>query len=253
MSRARSAGNVESSARERTESESAICGERRGEQGAYDHETIRKFAHTLRNPLNGARLHLLFLERELNGLGASADALDSARLIDAEISRIAELLKALVESPRAPEKTRTLISLRSLCARAIELLSDDAREVGVDVGADFEDPDLLLEVHRQEMEQVLFDLLHRALQGALAGGGRVLLRARRDADAGQAAIEIQHDGSCSSPGIDPGMDSQATDFSVAMRIVADHGGTIDVVTRPGQTSFHVKLPLSRGERAASGE
>jgi signal transduction histidine kinase len=247
MARARSAGNVEQGAPDRTESERSICGMPAG----YDGEQIRKFAHALRNPLNGARLHLLFLQRELDVLGASADALDSARVIDSEIGRIAELLSELLESPRSAGKTRTPVSLRSLCARALELLSDDAREVGVDVGTELEDPDLLLEVHRQEMEQVLFDLLHRALQGALAGGGRVLLRARRDADTGQAAIEIQHDGSCSSPGLAPSIESHAADFSVAMRIVADHGGTIDVVTRPGHTCFHVKLPLSRSERAAS--
>jgi nitrogen-specific signal transduction histidine kinase len=38
---------------------------------------------------------------------------------------------------------------------------------------------------------------------------------------------------------------------VALSIVADHGGTIEVVSRPGQACFHVKLPLSRVECFAS--
>jgi nitrogen-specific signal transduction histidine kinase len=142
-----------------------------------------------------------------------------------------------------------LVSLRSLCARAI--LSSNAREVGVDVGR-ARGSDLLLEVQRQEMEQVLFDLLHRALQGALAGGGRVVLRAHRDVEAGQAAIEIQHDGRGSSTGLGPLIETESgSDFSVAMRIVADHGGTIELVTRPGQASFHVRLPLSGVDHAAN--
>jgi signal transduction histidine kinase len=247
MSRARSAGTQRDSAKERPPSEQMGALDPAG----YGVEQIRSFAHAVRNPLNGARLHLVFLERELAQLGGSPDALESARVIGAEITRIAELLAELLEVPRRPQKARSLLSLQSLCASALELLSKDARQVGVDVGTELEDPDLMLEVHRKEMEQVLFDLLHRALQGALAGGGRVLLRARRDIDAGHAAIEIQHDGTCSSTGLEPSIETQGSDFNVAMRIVADHGGSIDVITRPGQTCFHVKLPLSGRERAAS--
>jgi hypothetical protein len=95
----------------------------------------------------------------------------------------------------------------------------------------------------------LFDLLHRALQGALAGGSKVVLRAHRDGDSGQALIEIRYDGA-GGPALGPRLppDSGA-DFRIAMRIVADHGGSIDAVSRPGQASFHVKLPIVRGAAA----
>jgi nitrogen-specific signal transduction histidine kinase len=210
---------------------------------------MRRFAHAIRNPLNGARLHLVFLERELARLGASRDAMDSAHVIGEEIDRIADLVTELT-SRRAPAKPRTLLSLNSLCAGAIELVSSRAREAGVDVGAELEEPDSMLAVHRQEMEQVLFDLLHRALQGALASGTRVLLRAHRDTDASQAVIEIRHDGDGATAALGPSLEPDSgSDFRVAMRIVADHGGSIDVVSEPGQASFHVKLPIVRGESA----
>lgn len=199
---------------------------------------VRRFAHAVRNPLNGARLHLVFLERELARLGASADAIESARVIDDEIDRIAQLVRELVEAP-VEQPARSRVSLQALCARAIEMLSIDAREAGVAVGTELCDGDVMLDVQRDEMVQVLSELLHRALSSALGGGGRVLLRARRDVEAAQALIEIQHDGSS---------DAGLGDFSVAMRIVAEHGGSIDVETAPGQATFFVKLPISGAER-----
>lgn len=206
---------------------------------------LRRFAHAIRNPLNGARLHLVFLERELARLRASRDAMDSAHVIGEEIDRIAELVSELTSRRERP-KPRTLLSLNALCAGAIELVSSRAREAGVDVGAELEEPDSMLAVHRQEMEQVLFDLLHRALQGALASGTRVLLRAHRDAD--QAVIEIRHDGEGATAALGPSLEPESgSDFRVAMRIVADHGGSIDVASQPGQSSFHVKLPIVRSE------
>jgi signal transduction histidine kinase len=214
-----------------------------------DAQDLRRFVHAIRNPLNGARLHLIFIERELARLGASSDSLDAAHVIGEEIDHIATLVRDLLEAPAEP-RPRTLVSLRSLCARAIQLLSDQSSDV--QIGTELEDPDLVLEVHRQQMEQVLFDLLHRALQGALGGGGRVLLRGRRDAESGQVVIEIRHDGGACTTGLGPQLEADAgADFNVALSIVAEHGGTIDVVTRPGQACFHVKLPLSRVEHFAS--
>lgn len=208
---------------------------------------IRNFAHAVRNPLNGARLHLVYVERELAKLGAAPDTLQAARVIDEEIGRIAELVSELVEA-RSSARSRSRVSLRSLCARALELVSGDAREAGVSLGTELEDPDVMLEVQRDEVVQVLFDLLHRALQGALAGSGRVLLRARRDTSSGRAVIEIQHDGSCS--GLGPALsEGRGADFNLAVRVVADHGGSIDVISRPGRASFHVALPISGEPRA----
>jgi nitrogen-specific signal transduction histidine kinase len=212
---------------------------------------VRQFAHSIRNPLNGARLHLVFLERELGLLGASRDAIESARVIGEEIDRIAGLLAELCAARRPAPRPRTLLSLNSLCAGAVELVSSRAREAGVDVGAELAEPDSMLAVHRQEMEQVLFDLLHRALQSALASGSKVLLRARRDAESGQAVIEIRHEGDGATAALGSTLEPDSgSDFRVAMRIVADHGGSIDVDSRPGHACFHIELPIVRGEPLA---
>src|SRR5690606_35403609 len=95
----------------------------KGPSALVSEREIREFAHAVRKPLNGARLHLIFLERELGRLGASDDANEAARVIGEEIDRIAELVRELVDTPRARTSPRSLVSLRSLCARAIELVS----------------------------------------------------------------------------------------------------------------------------------
>ena len=35
-------------------------------------------------------------------------------------------------------------------------------------------------------------------------------------------------------------------LAISHRIVSDHGGTIDVTSRPGRTSFRIALPLEQG-------
>jgi nitrogen-specific signal transduction histidine kinase len=40
-------------------------------------------------------------------------------------------------------------------------------------------------------------------------------------------------------------DAQSPNLNLALRIVADHGGTIEVTSAPDRTEFRVKVPLQR--------
>lgn len=222
-----------------------------------DRTAARALAHDVRNPLNGAMLHATFVERELMDLGAAEDLMEAVGTIKAEIRRVAELVDEFVETPVPVQRTRARVPISVLCSRAIELIARDAAAAGIEVGADiseFRSSDVLLEVDMSEMLDVLSQLLQQAVEAALAAGGKVLLRASRESES--AIIEVRHDRRAIATPVPalrsliPGaaVGSAASDcnhgtLNVALKVVAEHGGTIEVDSEPGRTEFRVKLPI----------
>ena len=92
-------------------------------------------------------------------------------------------------------------------------------------------------------------------------GRKVTFRVRREA--AQIVLEVEDDGSGIAPADAPIFDAffstkpagAGLGLAIANRIVADHGGTIDVESRCGRTVFCVSLPMEtagRGRVSASG-
>jgi PAS domain S-box-containing protein len=208
-------------------------------------------AHEIRNPLNGARLHLTFLARGLKRAGVvDADALDAVRVVGDEIRRLDELVSEFLDFARPKPLDKRIQSLRALCDRVIQLVTPAAEAGHTKVALDFPVTDLEIEVDGAKVEQVLLNLLNNAVEATgPVGGGAVVMRVRRQPR--RALIEVEDDG----PGL-PSPDAPIFDaffstkpngtglgLAIAHRIVTDHGGTIDVTSRPGSTVFRIGLPL----------
>lgn len=207
-------------------------------------------AHEIRNPLNGAHLHLTFLERGMKRAGmADPDALEAVRIVGEEIKRLGALVSEFLDFARPKPLERRPHALRALCERAVQLVAagvgDRARFV-----LDLPASDLEVEVDGAKMEQVLLNILQNAAEAVPLGGhGNVTMRARRQPR--HVLIEVEDDG----PGL-PSADAPIFDaffstkphgtglgLAIAHRIVTDHGGSIDAVSRPGNTVFRITLPL----------
>jgi signal transduction histidine kinase len=195
-------------------------------------------------------------------MGVSADLLEAVDTIKAEIRRVAEMIDEFVDAPVPAARPRARVPVSVLCSRAIELIARDAAAAGIEVGADISEfgaSDVLLEVDMSEMLEVLSQLLQQAVEAALAGGGKVLLRARRESDS--AVIEVRHDQRALStpvPILRSLMPSSRNELpvqslgnlNVALKVVAEHGGTIEVDSEPGRTEFRVKLPIGAAQQRA---
>jgi signal transduction histidine kinase len=123
------------------------------------------------------------------------------------------------------------------------------------------DPDVAtVEARGGELNQVWTNLLDNAID-ALRGAGT--LRVRTAVEFRYVLVEVCDDG----PGIAPDIlehvwepffttkqvgEGMGLGLDVARRIVASHGGSMDVESRPGLTRFQVRLPRATGPEGDHG-
>jgi two-component system sensor histidine kinase PilS (NtrC family) len=111
---------------------------------------------------------------------------------------------------------------------------------------------LELELDPSQFSQVLWNLLRNATE-AMRGKGTIAVRAR--SAAGHALVEVKDTG----PGIDEAQQDRVFEpfystkpsgsgigLALVHKIVEEHGGEIDLRSRPGEgTAFRIELPLTR--------
>lgn len=208
-------------------------------------------AHEIRNPLNGAQLHLSFLERSIKKQASEQDMLEATRVVADEITRLANLVTEFLDFARPKPLQLKPIGLFKLCEHARSMVLTQASGVGVDVTCDLPSADLEFEADQAKLTQVLLNLLQNAVEATgSGGGGSVVLRARRGPR--HLLFDVEDDG----PGL-PSPEAPIFDaffstkeggtglgLAITHRIVTDHGGSIDVTSRTGKTTFRVTLPLA---------
>jgi PAS domain S-box-containing protein len=208
-------------------------------------------AHEIRNPLNGALLHVSFLGRALGKSAAHKDALEAAKVVEDEIKRLARLVTDFLDFAHPRPLSVSSTSARMLCERAAHLVASAASAAKVNVTLDLPASDLVFEADTQRLEQVFLNLLQNAIEALVPHGGHVVLRARRAPH--EVTFEVEDDGPGLSAATSRIFDAfystkpngTGLGLAIVLRIVTDHHGTIDVDSHPGRTRFRVKLPLAQ--------
>jgi len=205
-------------------------------------------AHEIRNPLNGAQLHITYLDLALRDANAHPELLDTVHVVRDEIKRLGALVVEFLDFARPRPLLVRPLEIQMLFERVAQMIAAQAQTRGVTLTLDVPPTALELLADRAKLEQVLLNLVQNAVD-ALDGGGEVSLRARRQPRT--VTIEVEDNG----PGIPSGTPifdafystkSHGTGLglSITHRIITDHGGSIDVESAPGRTVFRVILPIS---------
>jgi len=185
-----------------------------------------------------------------------------AREMAGQAERLGRLVGDLLELARleSPKVRLTCeeVDLADLARGVLESLRRDAEAAGVDLRAGSLEP-VLVVGDGLRLEQVLVNLVTNGLR--YAGAGRTV-RVDVSREGGEARLRVADDG----PGIAPEhlphlferfyrVDRSRSrrgggtglGLAIVKRIVELHGGSVSVVSRPGEgTTFEVRLPAARG-------
>jgi len=218
-------------------------------------------AHEINNPLgiikNYLRLSLDQLRRVLHE--NRREALEQhLSVIDEEISRIARIVRNLLDLYHSPELTTGPIDVHEHIERVLELFTANWKKRGVEIDRHLAAFLPLLSVSPDRLRQILINLLRNA-EDAIGGGGRITIRTRLEAPAGelendQVVVEVEDNG-CGIPReslgrvFDPFFTTKKSGqgtglgLSVTYGIIRSYGGTIDLDSEPGRgTRVSVRLP-----------
>ena len=205
-------------------------------------------AHELRNPLNGARLHIAYLDRALPD--APPDIREAITTARDQIQRLAQRVTEFLAYAQPQPVAAEAMSVDRLVASALDTVRAHPRSAHAQVRAELPPGELLVLGDPTRLGPMLVNLVTNALEALRPSGGTVVVRACRERE--HVRIEIEDDG----VGLDPGMPIHDPFFSTKLegarrglalvhRVVTDHRGTIYVATTAGRTIFEVRIPSAR--------
>jgi PAS domain S-box-containing protein len=226
---------------------------RRSERLAATGVLAAGLAHEIRNPLNGATLHLAVLERALaRTREVPLDAREAVEVLRTETRRLSTLVTDFLDVARPKPLVRTECDLNDLVSGIVTLLRPEAE--AREITLRFEPSPFAIKAHvdAERLRQVLLNLARNAIE-AVGERGEVTMRARRVGRALELQVEDSGPGLAdpSAPIFDAFYTTKergtGLGLSIVHRIVEDHGGKVAVSSRPGSTTFTVQLPMTDEE------
>jgi signal transduction histidine kinase len=220
--------------------------QRRAERLATIGQVAGGIAHELRNPLNVIKTSIYFLQ---NAKNAPPEKVAShLERIDRQTTLADHVITALHDFARLPLPKLAEVSLGAWLPELLREASlPSTIEVACDVPADL--PPVLADPLQL---RIVFANLVRNAQEAMAGGGKLSLRARRAGNLVQ--VEVADTGSGMSPDdlmrvMEPFHSTKARGLGLGLAIVKaiveKHQGRITVASVPGEgTTFILALPAS---------
>jgi len=221
-------------------------------------------AHEIRNPLTAIKTRLFTLKRTLK---ANAPAVADAAIIEREIDRLERVVRDFLLFARPTDPNLATLTPRELFRDICELLTPELTSQAIELRVETGDDETALRADPQQLTQVLINLVRNAAE-SIGHDGRIVLLAHRDrlALAGKPkevlVIEVQDTGA----GIPVEVQERLFDpffttkpagtglgLSIALRILEQHGGTLQFQTAPGSgTTFGLVLPLPSSESRTPG-
>lgn len=210
-------------------------------------------AHELNNPLTTVTG---FAELILDTIPKDAPEYEDMNLVLQEAHRARGVVRRLLDFSRQSEVLWMEVDINELLSTVLALVHHLALTSGVDVRVELWDELPLIRADRNQMQQVLLNLIHNAIQ-AMPGGGQLVLRTQVELveEERWISIEVQDNGQGITADdlekvFEPFFTTKPTGvgtglgLSVSYGIVSDHGGYIDVESQPGEGAiFTVWLPV----------
>jgi signal transduction histidine kinase len=215
-------------------------------------EFVAGVAHELNNPLTSVMGFSELLQR------ADTDPQHKRYLdmVHKSALRCQKIVQNLLSFARRHKPERKLSNINELVEGAVEILQYQMRTSNIEVVTRLDPhlPKAMVDPH--QLQQVFLNIINNARQAIEASQPRGCVRINSEATSQSVRVTFQDNG----PGIPEANLSKVFDpffttkdagkgtglgLSLCYGIVKDHGGTINVRSRPGEgASFSVELPLA---------
>ena len=207
-------------------------------------------AHEIGNPLNALALNLQLLQRTYKDEEGLGECLSQVKRLDG-------ILKGFLQALRPSKPNLTVGSVAQPVKDCLATLKALFEERRIRVGLNLPGALPPVAIDKDQIQQVLFNLIKNALEAMKDGGSLELDIGSDDND---IILKITDDGLGMAPDqvahlFEPYRTTKShgtgLGLMITARIIHDHGGTIDVESQVGEgTTFTVRLPrLERRTRA----
>jgi signal transduction histidine kinase len=210
-------------------------------------------AHEIGSPLNVIQGRAaLIAESE----GASKEVRDNAGIVMAQVHRIADIVRGLLDYSRPRPVDKRVIDLRRVASEVVGLLDTNAKKKTLALRVEACDDPVLTYADGGQMQQVLTNLVMNAIHASESG--EVVVGCTPPAEGeNEVRVWVSDQGSGIAPELldrlfDPFFTTKnigegtGLGLSVSYGIVEEHGGRIEVASEKGRGSrFTVRLPAAQ--------
>src|SRR5262249_50405741 len=221
---------------------------RRAERLAAVGQLAAGVAHEIRNPLTSALLLIETARKDPAAGGLTEQDLD---LIEQELAPVERSIQAFIDYAGPARLERSEFDLTDVVRDALGLARGRTEQQRVEVRLDVPEAGLRVNADRDQLRQVVLNLVLNALD-AMPSGGKLLIAVRRTSHG--VGLTVADTGAGIPPDIVPrlfepfatGKDTGlGLGLVVSKRIVEDHGGAIRGSNRPeGGACFEAEFPAA---------
>jgi two-component system, NtrC family, sensor kinase len=226
------------------------------ERLALSGRVMAEVAHEVGTPLHSVVGHLELLRKDLPPAALTDDVWRRLAVIETQVARVIEIIGRLLDATRRSPGEPSALDLDGLARDTAELVRPGLASAKIDLDVRSEPALPSVRGQRDQLQQVILNLLMNAIDAAPAGG-RVELTTRSRPDQGEVEVAISDTG----PGISPADRKHIFEpfFStkeagrgtglglfITAEIVREHKGRIELESDAGRGStFRVILPAVR--------
>ncbi len=190
-------------------------------------------------------------------IAASVEIYNLLNEIESSTSRISDLVGAIKEYTHMDQAPVQNVDIVKSLETTLTILNHKLKK-GVVVQRDYQKSPTLVNSFGSELNQVWTNIIDNAID---AMGGKGELRIRTYSDNGCVLVEIGDTGSGISPEVQQHIfepffttkgvgEGTGLGLDTVQRIVRKHRGSIQVTSEPGNTRFHISLPLAQSATVA---
>lgn len=213
------------------------------ERLAYVGTLASGLAHEIRNPLNSLNLNMQMLEEEAESVPTTGSSRRLLSITRSEISRLERLVTDFLSYGRPRRMELETLPAGRFLERALEVLAGEIQGHGAEVSIEDRTEGHEVTVDRGQIDQVLLNLTQNALAATEEIDRRPEIRLAADRQGEHLVLSVEDNGM----GIEPEELGQVFDLfystrkggtglglAIAQRIASTHGGSLEIVSEPGQ-------------------